>query len=539
MHGISGYYPDTAGAYLDSFSNYTVIEQNVIYHAAEKGSFLQHWGTGNNITSCLFILIPDPRSKCASGAFDCSGVCTEPSGYGRSLWPNDFTFTSNVLYAPSSAQAARFYNPDTTAADLQNCTIDANVYFAAGRSPALPDKLTVSEWRSGCKHDQRSLFDADPMLTLSDAGGGLLNISMDDASPALRPEIGFRRWDWTRVGPRTSMTSEARRNEPGTAASDVMMWWSIEVDSPSDTIADSLRRTAEASANLSLSKFGRRDGAASSPTISFSPFQVDYDVSIDPHAAPIVRLSKQASYADGNVTQDFASLLPLRRFGPLIVPLSVGGSCDPDTNRSCLADLTAFLTSPARRAAAVAELAQIARTKGFAGYNLDQETQMPYSVGNVSAALTAGWRSFLVGLASSMRDVDPAATVSADLCGNCGIADYMGMVAADWAGTGVEIASMCTYSNDSAANYTPPGGSSYNPFDGYLACLADSYGEKTARVGLGQGIPTWNTDVGELKRQLRKVEGAGLTKVAIFEAPSPYTSVEWLNVLYDWVAARK
>ena len=36
-----------------------------------------------------------------------------------------------------------------------------------------------------------------------------------------------------------------------------------------------------------------------------------------------------------------------------------------------------------------------------------------------------------------------------------------------------------------------------------------------------------------------RVESAGLTKVAIFEAPSPYTSVEWLNVLYDWVAARK
>ena len=63
------------------------------------------------------------------------------------------------------------------------------------------------------KHDQHSLFDADPMLTLSDVGNSRLNISMDDASPALRPEIGFRRWDWTRVGPRVRVSQEARSND--------------------------------------------------------------------------------------------------------------------------------------------------------------------------------------------------------------------------------------------------------------------------------------------------------------------------------------
>lgn len=80
MSGLSGYYPDTVGVYLDSFSNSTLIEQNVIYHAAEKGTFLQHWGTGNVIQSNLFLLIPDKRSKCRTGAFGCSQICTAPSG---------------------------------------------------------------------------------------------------------------------------------------------------------------------------------------------------------------------------------------------------------------------------------------------------------------------------------------------------------------------------------------------------------------------------------------------------------------------------
>ena len=30
-----------------------------------------------------------------------------------------------------------------------------------------------------------------------------------------------------------------------------------------------------------------------------------------------------------------------------------------------------------------------------------------------------------------------------------------------------------------------------------------------------------------------------MSKVAVFIAPSLYTSVEWMDVLYDWVAARK
>ena len=30
-----------------------------------------------------------------------------------------------------------------------------------------------------------------------------------------------------------------------------------------------------------------------------------------------------------------------------------------------------------------------------------------------------------------------------------------------------------------------------------------------------------------------------MTKLAVFIAPSGYSSVEWLNVIYDWVAQRK
>ena len=114
------------------------------------------------------------------------------------------------------------------------------------------------------------------------------------------------------------------------------------------------------------------------------------------------------------------------------------------------------------------------------------------------------------------------------------------MNSSDWVGTSVEIVSMCTYSNYSAGNITPCATCSpYNPFDARLACLSKSYGQSTARIGLGQGIPTLNPDVGELERQLRLIERANLTKLAVFIAPSLYTSVEWLDVLYDWIAARK
>jgi hypothetical protein len=333
---------------------------------------------------------------------------------------------------------------------------------------------------------------------------------------------------------------------PGSAGSDVMFWWNTALGGSPRTFPAAMRRSAEASANFTKSKWGsgsssRRSGRGArgggGPTVAFSPFEVAYSVSTN--SDPVVYLSTPPVYQNPNVTQNFASLVPLRKLGPLIVPIGVGGNppCNADTNQTCLADLVGFLTSPARRAAAVAELVRVARSKGFAGWNFDQETQMQ----SKSAALTAGWRAFLAELAAAMKaHVDPAATVSVDICGNCGGSDYMGMFAGNWTGIGVEIVSMCTYSNFSAANYTPCATcGTYNPFDARLSCLSQSYGKETARVGLGQGIPTWNPDVGELRRQLRLVEGANLSKVAVFVAPSLYTSVEWLDVLYDWVAARK
>jgi hypothetical protein len=85
-------------------------------------------------------------------------------------------------------------------------------------------------------------------------------------------------------------------------------------------------------------------------------------------------------------------------------------------------------------------------------------------------------------------------------------------------------------------------------------CISTSYGSTMARVRLGQGIPSMgdrpvlkqqampvpavNPSIGELKRQLRHVAAANLTKLAVFAVPSPYSSVEWLDVIYDWIAAR-
>ena len=124
MHGIYGYFSDTAGLYLDSFSNNTLIEQNVIYHAGEKGSFLQHWGKGNRIRSNLLINLPHPRSHCAArtGAgsdYGCSMIMTEPIGYGRtseSPWPNEFEFSSNILYTPLSTGHQNMFDPAASAA---------------------------------------------------------------------------------------------------------------------------------------------------------------------------------------------------------------------------------------------------------------------------------------------------------------------------------------------------------------------------------------------------------------------------------------
>ena len=236
---------------------------------------------------------------------------------------------------------------------------------------------------------------------------------------------------------------------PGSAGSDVMFWWNTALGGSPRTFPAAMRRSAEASANFTKSKWGsgsssRRSGRGArgggGPTVAFSPFEVAYSVSTN--SDPVVYLSTPPVYQNPNVTQNFASLVPLRKLGPLIVPIGVGGNppCNADTNQTCLADLVGFLTSPARRAAAVAELVRVARSKGFAGWNFDQETQMQ----SKSAALTAGWRAFLAELAAAMKaHVDPAATVSVDICGNCGGSDYMGMFAGNWTGIGLEIVSMC------------------------------------------------------------------------------------------------
>ena len=317
-------------------------------------------------------------------------------------------------------------------------------------------------------------------------------------------------------------------------------------------------QAVEATANFSRSKFGKHLAAASaaaakrpSVSVSFSPFQIPYVVNtgVD-DGYPLVQIVEPPW--SSNQTAGFASLLPLRKLGRVIVPITLGGRtasyscCDPDTNSTCLADLTHFLTSPARRAAAVAELVAIAKNHSFSGWNFDQEWHGGPSTKRASRALTAGWRSFLQELAAAMTAADPESTVSVDICG-CGgdiplenvstVADYMGMLPQDWGGIGVEAVSMCTYTNDSAKPYIQKG-QGYDVFDERLACIHNSYGPTVARVGLGQEVPSMNPSVEELKRQLRHVEAMNLTKLAVFQVPSLYSSVEWLDVIYDWIAAR-
>ena len=227
----------------------------------------------------------------------------------------------------------------------------------------------------------------------------------------------------------------------------------------------------------------------------------------------------------------------------------IGDDCNPDSNATCLAEMTAFLTSPARRAAAVKELVAVANKEGFAGFNFDQENMMGSTAKPTPATFTNGWRAFLQELGAGMRAANPTnGVVSADICG-CGgdiplqrvstVRDYMGMLPTDFAAAGVEAVSMCTYSNDSAHPYTAAGGETYNVFAERLACMSGSYGNRIGRIGLGQGIPTWNPRLSELRRQLSHLSAANLTKVAVFNVPSLYTSVEWLDVLFDWAAANK
>jgi hypothetical protein len=337
------------------------------------------------------------------------------------------------------------------------------------------------------------------------------------------------------------------RAEPGVAAADVMFWWSMGVGE------EGWVKTAAANANITRSKFGRAAAPSSNrPTVAFSPFQIPFVLNTDPAAtAPLAQID-EPPYSS-NQTAGFASLLPLRRLGGLIVPITVGGRtsgsscCNPDTNSSCLADLSAFLTSPGRRAAAVAELVALAKAHNFSGWNFDEESAMPSAQRPTAPALTSGWRSFLQELATAMAALNPLATVSVDICG-CGgdiplenvssVPDYMGMLPPDWKDIGVEAVSMCTYSNDSGKPYLQ-NGTRYDVFDERLACMSGSYGQSVARIGLGQGIPSWNSEIGELKRQLRHIEAANLTKLAVFIAPSLYSSVEWLDAIYDWVAARR
>lgn len=221
------------------------------------------------------------------------------------------------------------------------------------------------------------------------------------------------------------------KTDDGAGSSDIMFWWDIAMTGPHHTLAAGERLSADASVNLSLSKFaghsGRPAGPSARPIASFSPFQISYGVStiLDPTGGSIVRLRTPPPYQNQNMTQNFESLLPLRKVGPLIVPVAVDNfedKCNPDTNSSCLAELVGLLTSPARRAAAVAEMVQVAKHEGYGGWNFDQESQMQ----SKSAVLTAGWRRFLTELAAAMKAADPAATVSVDICGNCGAAgDYM------------------------------------------------------------------------------------------------------------------
>lgn len=337
---------------------------------------------------------------------------------------------------------------------------------------------------------------------------------------------------------------------PGTIPADVMFWYNLGATESSRNL------TAEANTNFSRSQFGKHAGAPGSPTVSFSPFQIAYVVSTALNASPLVHLTTPPPWSSQNTSESFESLAPLQSIGALIVPITIAGrtngyrSCDPNTNSSCRADLARFLTSSERRTAAVSELVAIAKKRGFRGWNFDQENLMPSTSVHTSPALTAGWRHFLRELAAAMAAAVPGSTVSVDICG-CGgpiplrpvstFPDYMGMLPQDWKGLGVEAVSMCTYTNDSSRPYIQKG-HQYDVLDERLTCLAHSYKNNAVavRVGLFQGMGgVWNPSLGELRRQLSRVHAANLSKVALFNVPSLYSNVEWLDEIYSWAAQRK
>jgi hypothetical protein len=261
-----------------------------------------------------------------------------------------------------------------------------------------------------------------------------------------------------------------------------------------------------------------------------------------------------------NITRNFASLQPLRRFGPIIPAISLnqpgpgpgprGASrsdgCVADTNRTCCGWMAGFLANATRRATAVRELVDLAHREGFGGFNFDQEYTPKLLPEPQQAAFTADWRRFLTELSGAMHAQNPQALMSVDIVGGTAW-DYMGMTPDKWRGTGAEVVSMGTYGNNySVMDWTRFKNGTVTVFNikqQRLLALAAEIGNG-ARVGLGQGVPEWlprspQHDLEELRAQLAAVRRAKLQKLAVFIAPSIYTSVEWLDTIYDWVVEQK
>ena len=354
---------------------------------------------------------------------------------------------------------------------------------------------------------------------------------------------------------------------PSTATPDVMLWWAMGGNELS------LNQTREAAANISLSKFGKQPGedhggaaAAVRPSLAFSPFEraggkFAFMVSTRPGSVPVVGKTVPPACPPTcplqNITGNFASLHVLRRFGPIIPAISLnqpgpgpgprGASrsdgCVADTNRTCADWMAGFLANTTRRATAVRELVDLAHREGFGGYNFDQEYTLKLLPAPQQASFTANWRRFLTELSGAMRAQNPQALVSVDIVGGTA-QDYMGMTPDKWRATGCEAVSMGTYGNNYSVMDSYKNGSIFNKKQQRLLDLATGIGAGGARVGLGQGVPEWlprssQRDLDELQAQLAAVRRAKLQKLAVFIAPSIYTSVEWLNTIYDWVAEQK
>jgi len=203
------------------------------------------------------------------------------------------------------------------------------------------------------------------------------------------------------------------------------------------------------------------------------------------------------------------------------------------------------------RQAVTTQLATMAKTEGYAGYNIDNE--IPDVIKNRSkhATFSRDYRKFIRELAVALdaAPVDPAWKLSVDICG-CGgdfplrqnVEDLMGIIPdqlrADGEELGFDALTMCTYdgnfSDTTPENSTLPNGTvvthNVSVQIERLKCLQKQYGN-VGRIGLEE--PN-NNSITEFKRQLEVVKANNFNKLALWSGPLFYSNPEIMAILADW-----